>query len=109
MSIFLCSVFVRSVFLRRHEGASGTGAMQPLLCADSSKSELSSMDDGERGESRDCNENVDEGDYDDKDDDDDYDDDRGFDDRFGTKREEKNAVLPTLSRSYLVRDLKNYL
>ena len=61
--------------------------MQPLLCVDSSKSELSSVDDGERGESCGRDEEVDEedvdygnGDYGDIDDSNKDDCDKDFDD-----------------------------
>ena len=94
------------------------------------------MDDGERGEPCGRDEEVDEEDVDfgnedhgdlddsnkddcdkdvddehdgDKNDDDEDDDDKDYGDRFGTKRGEKSAVLPTLSPSCLVTDpLKCY-
>ena len=60
-------MYFSSVFLRRHEGWSGAGAMQSLLCVDSAKPGFSPMDNGERGESDDEHDGdkvVDEGDGD---------------------------------------------
>ena len=60
-------MYFSSVFLRRHEGWSGAGAMQSLLCVDSANSRFSPMDNGERGESDDEHDGdkvVDEGDGD---------------------------------------------
>ena len=53
-NVFLRNVFLMDVFLRRHKGGAGTRAMQPLLRLDSAKSELPSLDHGERGEPQDC-------------------------------------------------------
>ena len=70
--------YLSNVFQRRHEGSTGTRAMQPLLCVDSTKSSLPSLDYGEWGQYVDGDQGVndeddadqDEADEDDADEDD---------------------------------------